>query len=130
MFGCVPCTTDDTCGYDMQLVQMTEARFKVAMMRAPLAEMFKPQTSVFPDYTTVAACVLAFRVTWSQYKAISAMCNSNIPAEIKFGYRGVLPAAQTLRIWCAAQVHAHVCSEVVWVQSMAQAGAGLCDVTM
>jgi hypothetical protein len=110
------------CGCDMQLVQMTEHHFKVAMTRAPLAEMFKQQTSFFPDYGTVAACMLANRITWAQYKAISALCNGKIPADIKFGYRGLLPAAQTLHNWYAPQVHVHVCNYIDWVWSMAQAG--------
>jgi hypothetical protein len=94
----------------MQLVHLNEARFKVAMTRAPLAEMCNKNTSFFPDYASVAACVLANRITWAQYKAISALCNSKIPAEVKFGNRGFLPAAQTLHKWYAAPVHAHVCS--------------------
>jgi hypothetical protein len=37
----------------MHLVQLTEPRFKVAMTRAPLAEMCKQQTSFCPDHATV-----------------------------------------------------------------------------
>jgi hypothetical protein len=95
----------------MQLVQVTEPHFRLAMARAPLAEMCsKTTTTCFPDYASVAACVLANRITWAQYKAISALCNSKIPAEVKFGNRGFLPAAQTLHKWYAAPVHVHVCS--------------------
>jgi hypothetical protein len=94
----------------MQLVQLNEARFKVAMTRATLAEMCNKNTSFFPDYASVAAYVLPNHITWAQYKAISALCNSKIPADIKLGNRGFLPAAQTLHNWYAAPVHALVCT--------------------